>query len=718
MSEVSPGDRTSQRRRKAGKSPHRPRKNKPRKQRKEVDSTKTAKALRQVFTHVTDADLAALLDPIPLDGNLTPLNGAEATGSDSNHALFEDVHTQFPDRIVSAVFDAVRHSGSVPFVEERINDRKQKPGRPVALPYRALVVGFLLTAVDGKGCLCSEVARTLYRRISPASMRLLDLTPLPATDDPVLRRRQRWMTEKRVRKALQRFLVVLDPSIHPKGRSMPWEELRSKDKPLTEEEIAERHRALSIVVNKILRTPFELLPAKMKQRYEGSAGIDGTPMRVYSRGHGVNSETASTDPDSGFYRRDGNHSEDDKKAKDGFFAFDINLMVAVDDTPGKRQHLPALPLAMHLDRPGVDQAEAAVWMFQRLKEAGHQPKHLACDGLYTNSKPEMFHIPARAAGWRLVLPVLNDQLGVQASVEGLLMVEGHWYCPSIPERLINANKDYRETLADIAADPAFKPETNNPEDIAKAKKAKEAALRKAREVQQEAMTARDTYRARFKGSNDSGTQRWGCPASGAHPAIMCANKPRSEEDKFIGGPVLGVRLKDRIYPDPSTQTSDIWPKPCRQESVTVNTRPVFGEVSPGDDETQNVAAARYAQDLIFGTDEHTDTYNVLRQSQEGFHGFAKDDAYEALGTPGKRRVRGLAAQSLFAAFLLAAAGIRKIRRFLSNAIPDERGDLYIKRVTRTGDHATTHYPPGTPGARGDPLTDHPELAEPEVDADA
>jgi hypothetical protein len=123
--------------------------------------------------------------------------------------------------------------------------------------------------------------------------------------------------------------------------------------------------------------------------------------------------------------------------------------------------------------------------------------------------------------------------------------------------------------------------------------------------------------------------------------------------------------------------------------------------------------ARYAQDLIFGTDQHTDTYNVLRQSQEGFHGFAKDDAYEALGTPGKRRVRGLAAQSLFAALLLAAAGVRKIRRFLANATLDENGDRYVKRVTRKGEHATTHYPPGIPGSRGDPARDHPERELPE-----
>lgn len=98
--------------------------------------------------------------------------------------------------------------------------------------------------------------------------------------------------------------------------------------------------------------------------------------------------------------------------------------------------------------------------------------------------------------------------------------------------------------------------------------------------------------------------------------------------------------------------------------------------------------------LRFGTDEHTWRYNVLRQSQEGFHGFAKDDAHEALGAAGKRRVLGRTAQSLLIATLLTAAGIRKVRVFLTNAEPDEDGRLRVPRITRKGDHATTFMPPG------------------------
>jgi hypothetical protein len=185
---------------------------------------------------------------------------------------------------------------------------------------------------------------------------------------------------------------------------------------------------------------------------------------------------------------------------------------------------------------------------------------------------------------------------------------------------------------------------------------------------------------------------------------MCSLKPRSETpDRMMisQGPGLPIRLRDRVIPDPSTATNGVYPKPCRVDTLRIDLN-----VDPSTDDgarQQYVDAARYRQDLVFGTREHTNTYNALRQAQEGLHGFVKDDAKEALAAPGKRRIRGLAAQSLFAAVLLAAAAVRKVRVFLRNALTDpDTGDRYVLRRTRKGEHATTHLPPGTKGTRGSP----------------
>ena len=79
-------------------------------------------------------------------------------------------------------------------------------------------------------------------------------------------------------------------------------------------------------------------------------------------------------------------------------------------------------------------------------------------------------------------------------------------------------------------------------------------------------------------------------------------------------------------------------------------------------------------DGILGTHRHA-VYHTLRNSIEGMNGFAKDGAKEALGDPMRRRVRGVAAQSVFVAFQAAAANLRKIRRFVQEKEALERGTL-------------------------------------------
>ena len=54
-------------------------------------------------------------------------------------------------------------------------------------------------------------------------------------------------------------------------------------------------------------------------------------------------------------------------------------------------------------------------------------------------------------------------------------------------------------------------------------------------------------------------------------------------------------------------------------------------------------------------------YATVRNTIEGLNGYAKDPAHQALAQPGRRRIRGIAACSLFTALLPIAANIRKIR---------------------------------------------------------
>ena len=71
--------------------------------------------------------------------------------------------------------------------------------------------------------------------------------------------------------------------------------------------------------------------------------------------------------------------------------------------------------------------------------------------------------------------------------------------------------------------------------------------------------------------------------------------------------------------------------------------------------------ARYRQDLPYGTPAWHARYATLRNTIEGLNGLVKDPAHEALAAPARRRVRGIAACTLFTALLLTAANTRKIR---------------------------------------------------------
>ncbi len=59
----------------------------------------------------------------------------------------------------------------------------------------------------------------------------------------------------------------------------------------------------------------------------------------------------------------------------------------------------------------------------------------------------------------------------------------------------------------------------------------------------------------------------------------------------------------------------------------------------------------------------------------------KDPAHEDLAAPSRRRVRGIAAQSVFCAFLLMAANLRKIRAF-RDLVADQRTGEIAERARR------------------------------------
>jgi hypothetical protein len=124
------------------------------------------------------------------------------------------------------------------------------------------------------------------------------------------------------------------------------------------------------------------------------------------------------------------------------------------------------------------------------------------------------------------------------------------------------------------------------------------------------------------------------------------------------------------------QPPDEPPKICQQTAITI----------PPD------VGARYRQDLPYASPAWHARYATLRNTIEGLNGYAKDPAHEALAAPARRRVRGIAACSVFTALLLMAANIRKIRTWRALTASDKTAITHRARRRRAS--LRDHLPDG------------------------
>ena len=235
----------------------------------------------------------------------------------------------------------------------------------------------------------------------------------------------------------------------------------------------------------------------------------------------------------------------------------------------------------------------------------------------------------------------------------MIQVDGTWYCPGMPDSLINATKEFRKGMID-------------------------EATHRAR------IEERRRYQIRTKGLPDAdGHVRMRCPASQPVAMVRCPNKPASEGGD--GKVRLRIPVTDALALHP--------PKICSQQSVTLPPE----------------AGAKFAQELPHESPEWHAAYATLRNSVEGMNGFIKDGAHEAVDDPERRRIRGLAAQSVLLSFQLFAANLRKIEEFLKARAKPSKEKIRELPSRRTTKSLTTWAPvTGVLAAPADATSDDPD----------
>jgi hypothetical protein len=398
---------------------------------------------------------------------------------------------------------------------------------------------------------------------------------------------------------------------------------------MTPEQAKAARNRLETLINALIEASISVPGPAERAAFDGGTGLDATAVPLFSRGPSRRTGLSASDPDGGWYIREGDHrdAEDHKGKRRTRIAWALEATIAtMARAPGSMPSHPNLALGLALTRPGEDPGGTGARVLASVASRGHRPGYLGADRAYSAARPESFHLPVRALGYSPVMDYRIDQLGIQASSGGALLVEGTWSCPAMPGPLIEATTGHRS--AAITTD-----------------------LYAAR------IAARSPYRLKRKdGPDPDGYQRLSCPASGNHPRLICPLRetslaPRDGRAKILDAPA-----------DP--------PQICRQSAITI---------APD-------AGARHRQDLPFASPAWQDRYATMRNTIEGLNGYVKDPAREALAQPARRRVRGITACALFTALLLMAANLRKIRAWRTRATQQPATTRTRRRRTSLRDH--------------------------------
>jgi len=486
-------------------------------------------------------------------------------------------------------------------------------GRCRPLPVRAVLTALLCLALEDRPLFLTDATRLLFGQLPEASRTMLGVTGTAATQ------RAFKAAYRRVRYCFHAILSVADPSALPKNRRLTQDELKARIKPMTPGQATAARDRLEALVNALLEASVSVLDETERAASGGGTGLDATPVPLFSRGPSKRAGLCASDPDGGWYVREDDHREreDDKGKPLRKISWALEATIAATARPpGAPPACPDLAIGMAMARPGEDPGGTGARVLASTAARGHKPGWLGYDRAYTAALPGRFQLPARALGYQPVMDYRIDQLGIQANTGGAILVEGSWYCPALPGPLITATTSLRDHAI-------------------------------TRDLYDQQITARACYQLKRKdGPGADGYQRLSCPAAGKHPGLMCPLRqasltPRDGRAKVLQPP-----------PEP--------PRLCIQTAITI--APDTG--------------ARYRQDLPYGTPAWHARYATLRNTIEGLNGLIKDPAHEDLAQPARRRVRGIAAQSVFTALLLMAASIRKVRAWRALTARDKA------RITR------------------------------------
>ena len=316
----------------------------------------------------------------------------------------------------------------------------------------------------------------------------------------------------------------MDPSPLPKDRRLTQDDLKARTRKMAPAQAEAARGRLEAFLNALIEASITVLTGEERAAYDGCTGLDATPVPLFSRGPSKRTGLCASDPDGGWYVREGDHREreDDKGKPLRKICWALEATIAtMARPPGAPPAHPDLAIGLSLARPGEDPGGTGARVLASIAARGHKAGWLGYDRAYTQALPARFHLPARALGYKPVMDYRADQLGIQANTGGAILVEGTWYCPALPGPLITATTSLRDHAI-------------------------------TRDLYDQQITARACYQLKHKDGPDAdGYQRLSCPAAGRRPGLICPLRKTSliTPRRTRQGTPATARTAQDLHPD-------------------------------------------------------------------------------------------------------------------------------------------------------------------------
>ena len=191
------------------------------------------------------------------------------------------------DEAISFCTDVIDSSGVASKIEALL---VTKTGRPRQMKVRAILVALLLLAIDDRPLHLKAATKLLFCKLPGPWRARLGITG-EATGRKAFLARYR-----QVRYLFHLALSVVDPSPEPKDRVFPGKELASRRKKLSEVERVARQAALEKLLADLLEASVKVCSEGELAGFDGSVGLDATPVPLWSRGPSVRRGTCCQRP--------------------------------------------------------------------------------------------------------------------------------------------------------------------------------------------------------------------------------------------------------------------------------------------------------------------------------------------------------------------------------------------------------------------------------------